>query len=109
MKFVATKTAELAQLPRASRPKIGERQRTEQEHADTYGWFSRNQKSAGALYAAILGPGSPPIQQGIRPFADNEVTFVTHTSATDVFDPEDHNNVVDSPTAATSVLVINPS
>ena len=39
---------------------------------------------------------------------DNEVTFVTHTSATDVFDPEDHNNVMDSPTAATSVLVINP-
>ena len=22
---------------------------------------------------------------------NNEVTFVTHTSATDVFDPEDHN------------------
>jgi hypothetical protein len=40
---------------------------------------------------------------------DNEVTFVTHTSATDVFDPEDHNKVVDSPTAATSVLVIDPS
>jgi hypothetical protein len=39
---------------------------------------------------------------------DNEVTFVTHTSATDVFDPEDHNKVQDSPTAATSVLVINP-
>ena len=39
---------------------------------------------------------------------DNEVTFVTHTSATDVFDPEDHNKVLDSPTAATSVLVINP-
>jgi hypothetical protein len=39
---------------------------------------------------------------------DNEVTFVTHTSATDVFDPDDHNKVVDSPTAATSVLVIDP-
>jgi hypothetical protein len=39
---------------------------------------------------------------------DNEVTFITHTSATDVFDPEDHNKVLDSPTAATSALVINP-
>jgi hypothetical protein len=47
-------------------------QRTEQEHADTYGWFSRNQKSVGALYAAILGPGSPPIQPQIRPFADRQ-------------------------------------
>ena len=40
---------------------------------------------------------------------DNEVTFVTHTSATDVFDPQDHDKVVDSPTGATSVLVIDPS
>jgi len=40
---------------------------------------------------------------------DNEVTFVTHTSATDVFDPQDHDKVVGSPTGATSVLVIDPS
>jgi hypothetical protein len=39
---------------------------------------------------------------------ENAVTFVTHTSATDVFDPEGYNNVVDSPTATTSFLVIDP-
>jgi hypothetical protein len=39
----------------------------------------------------------------------NEVTFVTHTSATDgVFDPQAHNRVVDSLTAATSVRITNP-
>jgi hypothetical protein len=38
----------------------------------------------------------------------NEVTFVTHTSATDAFDSEHHKKVLDSPTAATSVLIINP-
>jgi hypothetical protein len=37
---------------------------------------------------------------------DNEVTFVTHTSATDVFDPERKNEVLDL-TGATSVLIIN--
>ena len=49
----------------------GERQRTEQ--ALTHAVGSRAiQKSAGAFYAAILGPGSPPIQQQIRPFADRQ-------------------------------------
>lgn len=39
----------------------------------------------------------------------NEVTFITHTSATDgVFDPEARNKVVDSSTAATSVRIIDP-
>jgi hypothetical protein len=39
-----------------------------------------------------------------------EVMFVTHTSATDgVFDPENHNKVVDSPTVATLVGIIDPA
>jgi hypothetical protein len=39
----------------------------------------------------------------------DEVTLVTHTSATDgVFDPMAHNKVVDSPMAATPVRIIDP-
>jgi hypothetical protein len=39
----------------------------------------------------------------------NEVTLVTHPSATDgVFDPEARNKVVDSPAAATTVRIIDP-
>src|SRR5882762_2957493 len=35
----------------------------------------------------------------------NEVTFITHTSATDgVFDPEAHNKVLDALTAATRII-----
>jgi hypothetical protein len=62
-------------------------------------------------YPAVLGPSSPPKSNSrLRLLRiDNEVTFVTHTSATGVFDTEDHNKLVDSPMAATSVLVIEPS
>lgn len=62
-------------------------------------------------YPAVLGPSSPSKSNSrLRLLRiDNEVTFVTHTSATDVFDPQDHDKVVGSPTGATSVLVIDPS